>query len=105
MIEQYQSGFYYQYKSNGYPTPAGFNITMQATVISSGADELADHPGTLADYVPTDTFVALPSGELSQGLKSYSLSAADGGPFDPPDNGNATAAIIGSHTTQLPDGA
>ncbi|MCY0094905.1 hypothetical protein [Hoeflea ulvae] len=103
VIANYTSGFYYQYRSNGYKTPPGFNITMQALVVSNGKDALAAHPLTLASYVPESTMIFRPrENRLSQGLKFY--ADVDGGdPFDPPDNGNVTAAIIGSHTTQLPD--
>ena len=106
VIANYKSGFYYQYKSNGYPTPPGFNITMQAIVLSSGNDELQDHPLVLADYIPEDTLIYHPQKqEFTQGLQSYAARDAQDGddPFDPPDDGNQTAAIIGSHSTQLPD--
>jgi len=103
VIAGYQSGFYYQYRSNGYPTPPGFNITMQATVISNGQDELQNHTLQLAHYLPEDTLVYRPSAnDFTQGLR-FDYADGDGDdPFGPPDNGNATAAIIGSHTTQLP---
>jgi hypothetical protein len=110
VIANYQSGFYYPYQSNGYSTPEGFNITMQATVISNGNDELANHPRTLADYVPEDTLIYRPQTQsFTQGLQFYAgdngASTSNGGgddPFGPPDNGNATAAVVGSHTTKVP---
>jgi hypothetical protein len=105
VIANYKSGFYYQYQSNGYPTPPGFNITMQALVISTGNDELKDHPLVLADYIPAETMVYRPQEEsFSQGLRfDYAASDDPDDPFQPHDDGNATAALIGSHSTQTAD--
>ena len=102
VLANYQSGFYYQYQSNGYNTPPGFNITMQPLVLSTGNDALQAHPLVLADYVPEDHMLYRPHQEtFTQGLRSYAASPDD--PFGPDDDGNQTAAIIGSHTTQVPE--
>lgn len=105
VVANYKSAFYYYYKSNGYPTPPGFNITMQALVTTtpSANDELQGHPLVLSDYIAEDTVFYHPQEQkFTQGLKSYA-ARDDDNPFDPPDDGNVTAAVIGSHTTQLAD--
>lgn len=98
VVQNYQSSIYYQYKSNGYPTPAGMNITLQAIVISNNADALKDHTTRLADFVPVDSLVYHP--ELGEYFTALTAWDSDG-PFGPSHNGNLSAAVLGSHTTKI----
>lgn len=109
VIANYASGIYYSYKSNGYKTPPGFSVTLQATVISNGNDLLSQHKYVLTDYVPENMLVYHPATQsYFSGLKSYDHDVAAAfaanldDPFGPPDIGNLTAAVVGSHTTQAP---
>lgn len=104
----YASTIFYQWYSNGFAKPEGFQMTLQAIVISNGvSDALAEHPVTFAQLVGNQAYHYNPEVGLVRGLKffraPYFRSAAfasnDDDPFGPPDVPTLPAATVGTHTT------
>lgn len=107
----YTSPIYYQWFSNGFPKSQGFNLTIQALVISTGSDALANHPVNFAMLVGEDAHHFHPKVGLVQGFAAFAKSLeavaaadddGDDDPFGPPDVPTLPAAVIGSHTTMVP---
>lgn len=89
VIANYQSAIYYEYKSNGAPTPSGFSLTVQVTMIVSG--------GALAraDLAPLHAFVT-----ASDRMYDPASNGFVQGP-PPGVDADAQGVIVGSHTTQF----
>lgn len=95
--QNYSSPIYYNWKSNGYGKPAGFNMTIQATVQSDGNDELKNSTTTLASIGGEDMLYYHPIAGYS-----YLGEASADDPFHHGDIHNTVVQVTGSDTTLVP---